>query len=271
MLPCEAQTKSRLSRPTFPAPQIHSTSARLGPQEVARVVPARSHIMSDQTLAALHCRETYVKPCFPLFPFDNTLSSMANAIEKLDNQLSLLLADWGGFTTFLAIAIVAFVAYPIIYPNEPDTHPLLLARQSSVNPVRNKNESALYRSPEVPHGYPLKTGLNVKDEGAPRWNGGKDGDIRDVWRVARRGGENGEKGRIVTVLGKEEVIEHDKEELSKEIEILGKHLKARGVKNVAIYLPNSIEFLSAIFGQSYPHSPITRALTNCMQHAHSTA
>ena len=175
---------------------------------------------------------------------------MANAIESLDQRLSSLLADWGILTTLLALIIAAFVAYPILYPNEPDTHPLLLARQSSVNPVRSKNESALYRSPEVPHGYPLKTGLNVKDEGAARWSPGKDGDMRDIWRVARRGGEKGEKGLIMTVLGKEEIIEHDIEALSKEIEIIGKHLKEKGVKNVAIYLPNSIEFLLTMFGRS---------------------
>jgi hypothetical protein len=175
---------------------------------------------------------------------------MANAIERVDQQLSLLLADWGVLTTLLALVIAAFVAYPILYPSEPDTHPLLLARQSSVSPVRSKNESALYRSPEVPHGYPLKTGLNVKDEGAARWSPGKNGDMRDIWRVVRRGGENGEKGLIMTVLGKEEIIEHDIEELSKEIEIIGMHLKAKGVKSVAIYLPNSIEFLLAISGES---------------------
>lgn len=174
---------------------------------------------------------------------------MANVIERLDNQLSLLLADWSILTTLLALIIVGFVAYPILVQQEPDTHPLLLARQSSVNPVRNKNESATYRSPEVPHGYPLKTGLNVKDEGAPRWAGGKDGDMRDIWRVVCRGGEKGEKGLIMTVLGKEEVVEHNIEDLSKEIEIIGKHLKAKGVKSVAIYLPNSVEFLLTIFGE----------------------
>ena len=174
---------------------------------------------------------------------------MPNAVENLDHQLSVLLSDWSILTTLLALVIAGFVAYPILFPSEPDTHPLLLARQSSVNPVRNKNESAAYRSPEVPHGYPLKTGLNVKDEGAPRWSGGKDGDIRDIWRVVRRGGENGEKGLIMTVLGKEELVEHDIEALSKEIEIIGKHLKEMGVRNVAVYLPNSVEFLLTIFGK----------------------
>ena len=173
---------------------------------------------------------------------------MTNILERLDNQLSNLLSGWSLSTTLLALIIAAFVAYPIIYSIEPDTHPLLLARQSSVNPVRNKNESASYRSPETPHGYPLKTGLNVKDEGAARWSPGKDGDVRDIWRVARRGGDNGEKGLIMTVLGKEEIVEHDFEQLSKEIEAIGEHLKERGVERVAVYLPNSVEFLLTVFG-----------------------
>jgi len=179
-----------------------------------------------------------------------------NWIEQLDAQLSTLLADWGILTTLLALLIFGFVAYPIIYPDEPDTHPLLLARQATASFIRNKNESATYRSPEVPHGYPLKTGLNVKEAGAPKWASGKDGDLRDVWREVQRGGSAGDdgkeapKGLIITVLGREEIVEHDIQDLSKEINVLGKHLKDAGVKKVAIYLPNSVEYLSTIFGMS---------------------
>ena len=184
---------------------------------------------------------------------------MANLIERLDSQLSSILSDWSLLTTALAVILVALVAYPILYPGEPDTHPLLLARQSSINPVRNKHESAVYRSPEVPHGYPLKTGLNVKDVGAPRWAVGKDGDLRDVWREVQRGGTSAQDGKeipsglIMTVLGKEEIVEHEGKALSKEIEILGEHFKESGCKRVAIYLPNSIEFLLAVFGMSWIH------------------
>ena len=81
--------------------------------------------------------------------------------------------------------------------------------------------------------------------------------MRDIWRVVRRGGENGEKGLIMTVLGKEELVEHDIEALSKEIEIIGKHLKEKGVKSVAVYLPNSVEFLMTIFGE------IPTQISNC--------
>ncbi|RMY15107.1 hypothetical protein D0868_01068 [Hortaea werneckii] len=183
-------------------------------------------------------------------------------LESLDYKIAEVLSDWGIVTTLLALVILAFVAYPILYPDEPDTHPLLLARQSSAAPVRNKNESAAYRSPEVPYGYPLKTGLNVKDPGAPRWASGKDGDVRDIWREVQRGGSQDADGKtissgsIMTVLGKE-VVEHNIADITKEINILGIHFADSGVKRVAIYLPNSVEYLTTIFACAfYGLSPI---------------
>ena len=183
---------------------------------------------------------------------------MASVFEQLDAQLAKLLADWNYLTILLGLCLAALVAYPIIFQEEPDTHPLLLARQSSAAPIRNKNESAAYRSPETPYGTNLKGGLNVKDAGAPRWASGKDGDLRDVWREVQKGGKTGEDlkevpaGLIMTVLGKEEVVEHDVGDLSKEIGIIGKHLKEAGVSKVAIYLPNSVEYLSTVFGSLLP-------------------
>jgi acyl-CoA synthetase (AMP-forming)/AMP-acid ligase II len=52
----------------------------------------------------------------------------------------------------------------------------------------------------------------------------------------------------MTVLGKEELIEHEVAELSKEIQILGRHLKESGCRRVVIYLPNNVEYLLTIFG-----------------------
>ncbi|TKA73796.1 hypothetical protein B0A55_05533 [Friedmanniomyces simplex] len=182
---------------------------------------------------------------------------MASALQRLDAYLATLLSDWGLATTVIAVALVALVAYPIIYPDEPDTHPLLLARQSSAAPVRNKYESAAYRSPETPYGTNLKSGLNVKDAGAPRWAGGKDGDLRDVWREVQRGGQQSEDGKevphglIMTVLGRDEVVEHDVSDASKEIGILGRHWRGAGVTKVAVYLPNSMEYLSTIFACAF--------------------
>ena len=177
-------------------------------------------------------------------------------LETLDQKIAATLSDWNLYTTLIALSIVTFLAYPIIYPSEPDTHPLLLARQASAAPVRNKNESAIYRSPEIPHGYPLKSGLNVKQPNEPRWKSGKDGDLRDIWREVLNGGKVGTDGKpvprgtIVSVFGKETVEEHDLAKLSKQINVLGKYWKETSQGKVAIYLPNNIEYLLTIFGES---------------------
>lgn len=176
-------------------------------------------------------------------------------LETLDQKIATTLSDWNLYTTLIAVSIVVFLAYPIVYPSEPDTHPLLLARQASAAPVRNKNESAVYRSPEIPHGYPLKTGLNVKQPDEPRWKSGKDGDLRDIWREVLRGGRVGTDGKevpqgsIMSVFGKEKVEEHDLAKLSKQINVLGKYWKETSQGKVAIYLPNNIEYLVTIFGK----------------------
>ena len=52
-------------------------------------------------------------------------------LETLDQKIAATLSDWNLYTTLIAVSIVAFLAYPIVYPSEPDTHPLLLARQAS--------------------------------------------------------------------------------------------------------------------------------------------
>jgi acyl-CoA synthetase (AMP-forming)/AMP-acid ligase II len=87
--------------------------------------------------------------------------------------------------------------------------------------------------------------------------------LRDIWR--RVTGENpldkntggGLQGKILTVFGRNEVVEHSVSEITKEITILGSVLKKQGGTRVAIYLPNSIEFLIALFACSfYGLSPI---------------
>ena len=179
---------------------------------------------------------------------------MTNILERLDASIASTLSEWSLLTTVIALILAAFVAYPIFFSEEPDTHPLLLARQASISPIRNKRESAVYRSPESPHGYPLKSGLNVRDPNDPKWKGGRDGDLRDIWREVQRGGGKDVDGKdvpaglIMTVFGKEEVVDHDVKALSKEIEIIGKHMKDVGVKKIALYMPNGAEYLLAIFG-----------------------
>ncbi|CZT21616.1 uncharacterized protein RCC_07480 [Ramularia collo-cygni] len=184
-------------------------------------------------------------------------NSTHSTLESLDSALASMLADWSFSTTALAVTIIALLLYPLFTSSDPDTHPLLLARQAQASPVRKRGQSAFYRSPESPHGYPLKSGLNVKDAGAPRWASGKDGDLRDVWREVVRGGSVGADGKtipaglIMSVFGKAEVVEHQAEEISKEINIVGQKFKNAGVKKLAIYLPNSIEYLIAVFACTF--------------------
>ncbi|KAK6439421.1 hypothetical protein LTR95_004369 [Oleoguttula sp. CCFEE 5521] len=180
-------------------------------------------------------------------------------LQRLDQQISEAFSQWNLLTTLLALAIAGFIAYPIIFSEEPDTHPLLLARQSVASPVRRKNESATYRAPEIPHGYPLKSGLNVRDEGEPKWKSGRDGDLRDIWREVMRGGKNDADGKevpaglVMSVFGKDQPEEHDLEQLNWQIDVMGRWLSGRNgaCKRVAIYLPNSVEYLIAIFACAF--------------------
>lgn len=190
---------------------------------------------------------------------------MANAIEQLDAKIAEVFAAWNIYTTIIALVLAAFIVYPIIFWDEPDTHPLLLARQSTASAIRYPGESAIYRSIEVPHGYPLKTGLSVKDPGAPKWTAGKDGDLRDVWREAARGGTTPDSsspaGLIMTVYGKDAAVDHDLSDISKAINVIGLQLQHTGAKRVAIYLPNSVEYLATIFGNLHPRLHYFSSLT----------
>lgn len=95
------------------------------------------------------------------------------------------------------------------------------------------------------------------------YSAGKDGDLRDIWRRVtgeiplERGATSSGTATIMTVLGKEGVSEHKVDTISKEIAVIGKHLKDHGAKRVAIYLPNSVEFLAALFaGAFYGFTPV---------------
>lgn len=143
------------------------------------------------------------------------MSSFDNAMLKMDEMLSSLLGDWDIYTTAIAAGLVAFFAYQVFTRRDPDTHPMLLERQAQPSPVRHEGQSAVYRSPSSPYGMELNSGLNVRDPGTSKWMRGRDGDLRDVWRKIANGATDsdgkstGEKGRIMTVLGSEKVIEHN--------------------------------------------------------------
>ena len=179
---------------------------------------------------------------------------MVNAIEQLDAKIAELLASWNIYTTVIAVLLAALVASPLIFWDEPDTHPLLLARQAQPSPIRHPGESATYRSTEVPYGYPLKRGLNVKDAATPKWTSGRDGDLRDIWREVIKAVGSGDAtspaSMIMTVHGKEAAVQHELADITQAINVVGKHLQQAGATRVAIYLPNSVQYLAALFGTS---------------------
>jgi hypothetical protein len=134
---------------------------------------------------------------------------------RLDETVTRTLSQWDVYTTTIAAVLLTIFIYNVSTNRDPDTHPMLLARQAQASPVRQDGESAVYRSHGSPHGMALNGGLNVKDPGTSKWARGRDGDLRDIWRRAANGSPEqegkvaGEKGRILTVLGSEKVVEHD--------------------------------------------------------------
>lgn len=188
---------------------------------------------------------------------------MAGLVNQLDAALSDFFAGWNGYSTLLAFTLVAFVAFVLYDSADADTHPLLLARQAQASYVRQPRESAVFRSPETPHGYPLRTGLAVRPPGAPMYSAGQDGDLRAVWKRVTgeipldKGAASRGSATLMTVLGTDGVSEHRIADLTLDIAVVGSHLQVQGAKRVAVYLPNSIEFLAALFaGAFYGFTPI---------------
>ncbi|KAM3455704.1 hypothetical protein MY3296_002122 [Beauveria thailandica] len=176
---------------------------------------------------------------------------MGNVLETLDAGLTGLFGQWNGYSTGLVTVLVVILGYRILHATDPDVHPILLARQSAASTVRNEGESAVYRSPLAPHGMPLNTGLNVKPAGASKWSRGRDGDLRDVWRKVVQGGDAGAKGKLLTVHGSRNVEEHSLDDVTRQINLIGQQITEQGGIRVAIYLPNSIELLAALFACAY--------------------
>jgi hypothetical protein len=143
------------------------------------------------------------------------MSTFDNMLLKLDETITNVLGDWDVYSTSIAALILVFFSYHVFTRRDPDTHPMLLERQAHASAVRNPGESSVYRSQSVPHGMEMNTGLNVRDPGISKWARGRDGDLRDIWRRAINGptDENGilkgERGRILTILGSEHVVEHN--------------------------------------------------------------
>lgn len=82
---------------------------------------------------------------------------MPGLLEQLDGSISALLEGWNVYTTVLALGILGYLSWVIYDTADADTHPLLLARQAQASYVRQPGESAVFRSPETPHGCMLST------------------------------------------------------------------------------------------------------------------
>lgn len=182
------------------------------------------------------------------------MASEPSPLAQLDTLISDTLSEWNLYSTAIATLIVAFIGGIWFFSKDPDCHPFLLARQSTEAPIRQPGESGTFRSLETPYGYPLRAGLNVKDPGAPKWTAGRNGDLRDIWRAAVRGAlkedgtPDGTRGKLYTVLGKN-IKEHELDDISQEINVLGNYARESGVKTTVISLSDSVELLAAIFGR----------------------
>lgn len=196
-----------------------------------------------------------------------------NLMLKLDETVTHIFGQWDLYTTAIFTVLISFWIYQVVTSRDPDAHPMLLARQAQPSPVRQEGQSAVFRSHSAPHDIPLNSGLNIKDPGDSKWSRGRDGDLRDVWRrvvaggVDREGKETGEIGKLFTVLGSEHVIEHNLgmrtpdvshsrilteiADITRQINLIGQHIKQNGGQNVAIYLPNSIEFVASFFACTF--------------------
>jgi hypothetical protein len=190
-------------------------------------------------------------------PATSPVPSMA---ESVDAAIASFFASHNPMTYLLLAIATVLLVYPLFVSSDPDLHPFLLARQAHGAPVRNSGESPVYRALEVPHGYPLKASLGVKDPGAPKWTAGRQGDVRDILSRAVKGPqtENGsgydatKVGKITTLLGKDNSTTTEMSELARIVNAIGQFAKgkAQGDGQVAVCLSNGVELLAAVFGKS---------------------
>lgn len=173
-----------------------------------------------------------------------------------DEGVTGLFGQWNVYSSLIFSLFAGFLTYQVTTRRDPDAHPFLLARQAQPSSVRQEGESPVYRSQAAPHGMPLNPGLNVRDPGVSKWAKGRDGDLRDIWRqaiagVQEDGPSKGTTGRILTVLGSENVTEHRLDDLTRQINLIGQHILEQGGSRVALYLPNSVELIVTLFACAF--------------------
>ncbi|ESZ89730.1 hypothetical protein SBOR_9887 [Sclerotinia borealis F-4128] len=180
-----------------------------------------------------------------------------NFMLYVDESITGVLSDWDIYSTLIVTVLIGFFTYTVLTSRDPDSHPMLLARQSQASPVRQEGQSAIFRNHTSPHGIPLNSGLNVKDPGDSKWTPGRNGDLRDIWRKAvtgaidREGKETGEIGNLMTIYGSDKLVTHKLADVTRQINLIGQHIKQNGGANIAIYLPNSIEYLAILFACAF--------------------
>ncbi|KAL2891077.1 long-chain-fatty-acid--CoA ligase [Ceratocystis lukuohia] len=158
--------------------------------------------------------------------------------------------DWSLSSTLLLIVLFTLCFLSTVWTYDSELHPLQLARQSTRSEVRQPGESALYRAAALGFNGLVK-GLDVVDEGAPKFSKGRDGDLRDVWQRFAKGTDDGKLSTISTVLGLQKTEVHNIDALSRQISYVASHITRNGGARVAVYLPNSVELLLAVFACSF--------------------
>ncbi|MCJ1313205.1 hypothetical protein MMC25_006882 [Agyrium rufum] len=186
------------------------------------------------------------------------MSSDQSFLIKFNEFLDQIAAGSNELTYVLVVIVGSYILWSLFTYQEADIHPLLLERQSNPSPTRQPGETAVHRSTEIPYGYPLRSGLNVKDADSPKWSAGRDGDLRDVWKKAlepHKGGR-GDYLSLIKVTGID-AFPHRPQNVMKQINVFGQFLKESKAQRVALYLPNSLELVVAIFAtQFYGVTPI---------------
>jgi hypothetical protein len=79
-------------------------------------------------------------------------------------------------------------------------------------------------------------------------------------KVDENGAFSGKQGKIFTVLGKQ-AVEHSLDQITAEINVIGRRLRSGNAKIVAVCLTDSIELLASIFGQYFKSYLVVVLLT----------
>ncbi|KAL5606610.1 hypothetical protein BROUX41_003008 [Berkeleyomyces rouxiae] len=160
------------------------------------------------------------------------------------------LDEWSLSSTLLLMTLLSLWLISTLWTYDSELHPMQLARQSTRSEVRQPGESSLYRAAALGFNGLVK-GLDIVEEGAPKFSKGRDGDLRDVWQRFAKGAADGKKSSISTVLGMQKTNVHDTDALSRQISLVGNHIARNGGTRVAVYLPNSVELLLTVFACAF--------------------